>query len=336
MRASGLLAPSCLLLAAVLGLEQRAQGQVRDAAAGEALFQEGRRLMKAGDFAAACPKLEESLRLDPALGTLVNLASCEESQGRTASAWQHWREAIEQLPPGDKRRATAVARSGALEKLLARLTIATGAEVPVEAEVKRDGVRLGRASLGLPLPVDPGRHVVVVSAPGHEPREYEITLRAREGQSLTVEAGAEVKGARPAETVPERWGEDKTSNVLTQAPPPPPEKKSSTRVVGWTLLGLGGAALAGGGYFGLQALAARKDAEKSCPGPKPSVCWKDAKDALDKDKKSSLYADVGLGLGVALAAAGLFLVLRGPGGETATAQVSPLPGGGAVNLSGSF
>jgi hypothetical protein len=336
MRATGLLALACLVLAATLGLEQRVHAQARDAAAGEALFQEGRRLMKAGDFAAACPKLEESLRLDPALGTLVNLASCEESQGRTASAWQHWREAIEQLPAGDKRRATAVARAGALEKLLARLTIATGGELPPEAEVKRDGVRLGRASLGLALPVDPGRHVVVVSAPGHEPREYELTLKAKESQSLTVEVGAEVKVARPADPTPERWGEDKAGSVHTETPAQPPEPKSHTRVVGWTMVGLGGGALAAGGYFALQALSARKDAEKSCPGTKPSVCWEDAKDALDKDKRSSVFADVGLGLGVALAAAGLYLVLRAPGGETATAQVTPLPGGGAFNLSGRF
>src|SRR6185436_15146558 len=154
--------PRLLLITAVLGLPSRAGAQARDAAAGEALFQEGRRLMKAGDFTAACPKLEESLRLDPALGTLVNLASCEEQVGHTATAWQHWRAAADQLPSSDKRRATAVARAGALEKVLPRLTIALGADVSPDAEVKRDGVRLGRASLGLPLPVDPGRHIVIV------------------------------------------------------------------------------------------------------------------------------------------------------------------------------
>src|SRR5688572_7792688 len=165
MRATGLAGSKFfLVLAVVLALQHGAQAQVRDAAAGEALFQEGRRLMKAGDFAAACPKLEESLRLDPALGTLVNLASCEEQQGRTATAWQHWRSAIEQLPSSDKRRSTAQARAAALEKVLARLTITLAPGAPAEAEVKRDGVRLGRASLGLALPVDPGHHVVVVTA----------------------------------------------------------------------------------------------------------------------------------------------------------------------------
>ena len=62
-----------------------AAAQAHDRAAGEALFQEGRRLMKTHDFAPACSKFEESLRLDPATGTLLNLADCEEQLGHTAT-----------------------------------------------------------------------------------------------------------------------------------------------------------------------------------------------------------------------------------------------------------
>jgi len=321
--------PRLLLVLPVLSLPRSAGAQARDAAAGEALFQEGRRLMKAGDYTSACPKLEESLRLDPALGTLVNLASCEEQLGHTATAWQHWRSAADQLPSGDKRRATAVSRAGALEKMLPRLTIALASEAPADAEVKRDGVRLGRASLGLPLPVDPGRHLVVISAPGREPREYEATLKAKESQTLTVEPGAEVKVAK-AEPAPERWSDERLAQTVTTRAPPPPEKK--TPVLGWTLLGVGAATLAGAGYFGLQALSARKEARDACPGAAPSVCWKDAKAPLDRDRRSSLLADVGAGVGAVLVGAGLYLVLRGPGDSTA--QVSALPGG--VRLSGRF
>jgi tetratricopeptide (TPR) repeat protein len=323
-----------VLATVVLTFPARAGAQTRDAAAGEALFQEGRRLMKAGEFTSACPKLEESLRLDPALGTLVNLASCEEQLGHTATAWQHWRSAADQLPSGDKRRATAVGRAAALEKLLPRLTIAFAAEVSPDVEVRRDGVRLGKASLGLPLPVDPGRHVVVVSAPGREPRQYEATLEAKENESLTVEPGAEIKVARAPDRPPERWNDDRTSQVVARPLPPPPAGKQ-TSVLGWTLVGTGAAALAGAGYFGLQALSARKDAEKSCPGAAPSVCWKDARDPLDRDRRNSLLADISAGAGLVLAGAGLFFILHTPG-ETTTAQVAPLPGGGAVQLAGSF
>src|SRR5262245_37563455 len=66
----------------------RASAVNLDAAAAEALFREGRQLMDSGAIAQACVKFEESLRLDPALGTMLNLAVCEERAGNTKRACQ--------------------------------------------------------------------------------------------------------------------------------------------------------------------------------------------------------------------------------------------------------
>src|SRR5687767_12500948 len=70
----------------------RADGP-RDSLAAEVLFSEARALMKDGRWEEACPKLEASHSLDPALGTLLNLAECYAKVGRTASAWLRYREA---------------------------------------------------------------------------------------------------------------------------------------------------------------------------------------------------------------------------------------------------
>jgi tetratricopeptide (TPR) repeat protein len=64
-----------------------ALAQSSDAAAARAMFEEGRKLVKAGKYAEACPKFEESLKLDRGVGTQFNLADCWERLGRTASAW---------------------------------------------------------------------------------------------------------------------------------------------------------------------------------------------------------------------------------------------------------
>ena len=75
----------CLL--ALSAGSARAQSQTADQAAAEILFQEGIHLLDEKKFAEACPKLEESVRLERAPGALLNLAACYEGLGKTASAW---------------------------------------------------------------------------------------------------------------------------------------------------------------------------------------------------------------------------------------------------------
>ncbi|NOU28880.1 MAG: hypothetical protein HOO96_13330, partial [Polyangiaceae bacterium] len=48
----------------------------------ETLFREGRKALEAGDYAVACAKFAESQRIEPAPGTLLNLAGCEERSGK--------------------------------------------------------------------------------------------------------------------------------------------------------------------------------------------------------------------------------------------------------------
>jgi hypothetical protein len=319
--------------------------QTHDPAAGESLFQDGRRLMKSRDFAQACAKFEESLRLDPAAGTLLNLADCEEQLGHTASAWQHWRAAADQLPMGDKRRNTAVGRATALEKGLARLTVTLGPSAPTDAVVKRDGVVLGAASLGLALPVDPGHHVVVVSATGRENRETEVTLHAKEQRTLVVEAGDATSGGASAEA-------GKSSNVSAASPSSgktsPGESDAHatvstsserhTPIASYALLGVGALGVGAGTYFGLAALSARKDASAACPTAGSSHrCSAGASGALDRDKRYSLLADISFGVGIVAAGAGVYFLLKPQHTEPpVTGGFAPLPGGGEVQVAGHF
>jgi len=150
-----------------------------DVALAEALFQEGKGLLEKGDTASACPKLAESLRLDEATGTLFALAMCHESEGRLASAWAEYAEVVARAQTeGRKDREQAARRSvRTLEPRLSTLTI----EVPAAAaavdglRVERDGMWLTAPTWSAAVPVDPGPHVVTVSAPGR--RSWSTTLQ---------------------------------------------------------------------------------------------------------------------------------------------------------------
>src|SRR5215510_5737479 len=131
-----------------------------------ALFKEGRALVDQGHVAEGCRKLEESQRLDPGGGTLLNVALCHEKEGRTATAWTEFTEALGIAKKDDRPQRIELAQThiAALEPTLSRLVIQVpeGSDLP-ELEIKRDGSPLRRAAWGSPMPVDPGDHQIEAS-----------------------------------------------------------------------------------------------------------------------------------------------------------------------------
>ena len=76
-----------LLVALASARTSLAQTSAADKATAQALYDEGKRLMDAGQYAQACPKFAESARLDPSSGVELALGLCYEGQGKIASAW---------------------------------------------------------------------------------------------------------------------------------------------------------------------------------------------------------------------------------------------------------
>lgn len=201
-----------LVLAVSIAGVARAQGS--DPAAADALFREARALMKKGAHEAACPKLAESQRLDPAPGTAVSIGECLEKLGRLADALQAYRDALDLMRTGDDRIAPVKAQVSALEKRVPRLTVAMVAGAPGGTKVVRDGVELGEASMGAALPVNPGQHIIEVTAPGHEPRKHVVKLGEGETRELRVEPGAPTQPTSPTadSTTPAEAGPRDSAN----------------------------------------------------------------------------------------------------------------------------
>jgi hypothetical protein len=146
-----------------------AQASNADRVLAETLFEEGQRLLDESKTDEACAKLEESQRLDPATGTLLNLAYCHELQGKLATAWTEYKEAqtAARQDGRDDRVKFAAEHLAAIEPKMPRLQIEVAQNARVEGlEVKLDGVQIGEAAFGVAAPLDPGVHIIVATAPG--------------------------------------------------------------------------------------------------------------------------------------------------------------------------
>ena len=162
----------------------------------DALFTEGLALLKAESFALACAKFEESHSLDPAPGTLFNLATCEEGRGRFATAARRWREAATLLPADDSRRPKAEKNAAEAEGKAARLVLRPAPQAPPGTAVTLDGRPLGAAELAAAILVDPGDHRIVVTAPGYEPRDFTTTAGSGESKEVSVTPGPAVRAPK--------------------------------------------------------------------------------------------------------------------------------------------
>jgi hypothetical protein len=327
-----------LLLVPGFALAQPAKSGTEVAAA-EGLFYEARTLMQAGKFAEACPKLEESMRLDPGIGTQFNLADCNEHLGKIATAWTAFNDAAAQskLSNQPDREKVARSRAAALEPRLPRLAVdVTGA--PAGLEVKRDALVVGAPAWGTLVPVDPGTHRISASAPGKQP--WETTVTTREGKVTRVSVPRDLPdlGAPPAAVAI-------GPGPATLAAEPFPEAiveshGGAQRAVGWIVTTLGVASVGVGAGFGLSSLGKRNDARTHCTD---AGCDAEGVSLRDDALRSGNISTITMIAGGAALAGGILLVLTAARDEPPherAGRIRAVPttasGGGGLSLQGVF
>jgi hypothetical protein len=245
-------APLAMALAAsvVRASPARAEDHAVDKAAAQALFDQAKDLLARDNAAEACPKLEESQRLDPTSGTLINLADCYERQGRLATAWTAFLQAAATARAAGhlEREQVAKERAAGLALRLPKIVIQVPAEV-AGLEIKRDGMLVGKPQWGVPIPADRGQHRVVASAPGRKGWDAVVTV-ASDAESVPVI----VPMLEPIAHTPV----PETSGGLGP-------HRVSALVAG----GVGVAGLVMGTAFGLRSISKHNEAERHCDG---AVC----------------------------------------------------------------
>jgi hypothetical protein len=287
---------------AYLALVGTAHAQSGDEiATAQAQFERGLAAMAEKQFNIGCPALAESVRLDPRPGAIFTLAECEAQWGKLASAVAHYDDYLErfarmnaeQQATQRARAKIAEERSKALRVDVPLLTIELPADAPREAVVKRDGVELGRASLGVALPVDPGAHSVVVFVPGLAPTERLVDIAP--GQRLVVTLST------PRSVAP---------TILEPSPPPPPSAPShALRTGSYVAFGVGAAGLALGAIAGAVTLQHKSTIDAHCRG---TSCDRTGKEAADSAKSAAVVSSIGFGVAGVGAVTGLVLLLLQP------------------------
>lgn len=261
-----------------------------NAAAAEALFNEGRTLVEKGNYVDACPKFAESQKLDPGSGTLMNLGDCYEKVGKFASAWATYREAISESNKvgNQKRERDAKVLADRVEPKLSflKIEVPKGSLLP-SLQIKRDDFVVDRAQWGTYIPTDSGSHRISAEAPGHKPWTMRIDIAQSTRRDLEVP---------PLEVAPEAALED---------------RGKKQRTLGLVVGGVGVLGLAAGGVLGLMAMSSRATArdlgctDVDCP-------TQAAKDKNDSALGAANISTVLFIAGGVVTAAGAVILLTAP------------------------
>jgi hypothetical protein len=313
------------------------------AAGAKDLFEHGRDLRGRGDCAGALPFFQKAYALYPfGLGSLRNIAVCQEALSHFASARDAWLELRRAVSASNDSKYTGWSDDAdhAIAKLapkVAHLTadvavVGPGGD-PVSSDgvdVSIDGQPLAKDRVGAPVDHDPGTYVVRASGPGvSSPDEQTVTLATGESKHVALR--------------------------VTLAPPPPPlsngeasapamaatsdegeRRASPMRTGAWIALGVGAAGLAGAAVTFVVRQSALSDLNANCPNR--SACDGSHESAVTSDvnrgRTASTLLTVFGAVGIAGAAAGvtLFTLSRPHHATQAALVVSPT----GVSAVGSF
>jgi hypothetical protein len=304
----------CLMLALVARVRAEADPAAQ-------LFDDARALMEHGEYAPACPKLEESQRLDPQLGTQLHLGHCYEKLGKPMDAYRVFQAAAELAAlRSEPREKLARERMMSLVPELALLEVRP-TQAP-ELTVSLDGAPVARARWNRPFPVEPGDHVLAASAPGREPWEHKFSI------AVPARLGINIPALEPRAETTVIADEAQPADVPAIQPAAVSDKASSgpplQLVAGYVAVGAGVVGLTLGAVFGVLRTAKLSELAGDCDLDR-GLCTIEPGDRVARDRIESLReqastfatgANIAWVVGGLAAAGGITLILTAPRPES--------------------
>lgn len=318
------------LLVAVPALADEAA----DTATARSLGVDGVTLANAGNCKEAVEKLDRAEKLHHAPTTATRLGECEIELGKLVRGTERLQRVIrEPLPPNTHAAfTTAVARAHKLLETalprIATLRIAVAAPPGTKVSMTVDDEPTSDAVLDTDRPIDPGTHIIKVSAEGFFTSAVAASLDEGQSKSVSVELRPDPNARR----------ESRSAGGAALAASPTRETPRS-KVPAVVAFGLGAVGL-GVGIFGAVvtdqkagSLSSGCDAQKVCP-PEMQQDIRDAKTWATVSTAGFVTAGAG-------AATGLMLLLWSGAGSSNTSasagvQVRPKVGAMSVGVDGVF
>jgi hypothetical protein len=276
-------------------------------------FSQALSLQTGGDWAGALALLKEVAAVKPTPQVRFNIALCEERLGRLVAALGDYELAASdaQAEKSDQVGQEVDARLEALKARVPRVIVQRG-DGADSATISLDGVSLGDSVLNIPLPADPGPHVVEAKALGFRP--FKQAFRVAEQQTATVLVKLEPE---PAAVEPHG------------AAPAPRPSSQNVRTIGFVVGGVGIASLIGSGVMFYLRHTTINDLDKQC-GTDRQTCPESQRSAVDRGKLYTTLGDVTLAVGAVSVAVGATLVIAG-GHSSEQASLSIAPGAAYAN-----
>jgi hypothetical protein len=265
--------------------------------------------------------------------------------GKTASAWVSFKDAAEiALRRHDPRQAIARGRASALERKLSKLTIVLAPGPPTGLELTDGGVRIGAAAAGSALPVDPGTHLIVVSAPGYVTWRTSVNVKA-DGDLVRVDVPPLEPGpanavpsasiANAAEGSPAREAANGTEVATSDQDGERRRSAAAQRRLGYIVAGAGVAGIGVGSVFGL--LRNAKVGERDAVCATGTHCTPEEAAQIgaltDEARARATVATVGFVVGAVGLVGGALLLISAHDPPSSTAfQAKPWLGSGVAGV----
>lgn len=322
------------ILCAALAFSTRAHAQqAAESSPAVQLFDEARKLMEDGEYAPACPKLEQSQNLDPQLGTQLHLGHCYEKLGKLAEAYRTFQAAADLAALRNKqglnepREKIARERAINLEPQLSLLELRP-ADASGDLTIELDGTAIARVQWNRPFPIEPAEHVLRASAPGRVTWEqtFKIGMPARRGiaiPALEQAAPHEAQAAAPAAALSAPTSAEHRSSASVQ------------RIAGYVALGTGAVGLGLGTLFGLLRTSKVAELAGDCDLDQ-GICTIEPGDVVARQRIESLHheastfatsANIAWLVGGVAVASGLVLILTTPRADKPALTLGITPGG---------